>query len=94
MGTKRNPGKFDCYEKAAADEPIFTLRAKDPHAPALLRRWANLVEAEIAANERPPFDIEKVNEARKCAYDMEVWRAGFTAGQPEPMVFEHTKLMP
>ena len=39
MGTKANPGKFDCHNKAADDEPLFTLRAKDPIAPQLVLIW-------------------------------------------------------
>lgn len=33
MGTKNNPGKYDCYAKAEPDEPLFTLRGKDVSAP-------------------------------------------------------------
>lgn len=82
MGTKRNPGQYDAYAKAGEDEPIFTLRAKDPLAPQIIRRWANLVEAEIAEETRPPFDIAKVAEARKTADDMELWRNGYESHQP------------
>lgn len=39
MGTKADPGKFDCHAKAADDEPLFTLRAKDPIAPWFVRMW-------------------------------------------------------
>lgn len=53
-----------CYEKAAPDEPIFVLRAKDPLAPLVVRMWA-----EIAAQRR--VNSEKVVEARLCAIDME-----------------------
>ena len=42
MGTKANPGSYDCYTKAAADEPLFTLRAKDPIAPHLVRVWRHV----------------------------------------------------
>jgi hypothetical protein len=40
MGTKQNPGPFDCYAAAAPDEPMFVLLARDPLAPALVREWA------------------------------------------------------
>jgi hypothetical protein len=30
MGTKSNPGPFDCYAKAEPDEPMFVLLARDP----------------------------------------------------------------
>ena len=38
--TKNEPGKFDCHAKAADDEPLFTLRAKDPIAPAMVHNRA------------------------------------------------------
>ena len=40
MGTKNNPGEFDCYENAEPDEPIFVLSARDPSAPLIVRQWA------------------------------------------------------
>jgi hypothetical protein len=40
MGTKRNPGQYDCYAKAEPDEPMFVLLARDPTAPQLVRDWA------------------------------------------------------
>ena len=40
MGTKNNPGQFDCYGAAAPDEPIFILRATDISAPSLVVLWA------------------------------------------------------
>jgi hypothetical protein len=67
MGTKNNPGSFDCYEAAAPDEPMFVLLARDRLAPAVIRAWANRREA---LGEDPI----KVAEARACADQMEVWR--------------------
>lgn len=29
MGTKNNPGEFDCYANAAPDEPMFILLGRD-----------------------------------------------------------------
>ena len=37
MGTKNNPGDYDCYEMARPDEPIFTLKANDHIAPDVVR---------------------------------------------------------
>lgn len=37
MGTKNNPGTFDCYANAAPDEPMFVLLGRDKHAPLLVR---------------------------------------------------------
>lgn len=67
MGTKEKPGKFDCYENAERDEPMFVLLARDPLAPILVRLWADLRE-HAAGNP------SKVFEARTCAIDMEKWR--------------------
>lgn len=67
MGTKNNPGKFDCYENAEPDEPIFVLLGRDPDAPALVKMWAlaRLFRGEDAA---------KVQEAFDCANAMETWK--------------------
>lgn len=46
MGTKANPAPNDCYLKAEDDEPLFTLLARDPLAPQLVRRWVALRIAE------------------------------------------------
>lgn len=40
MGTKSNPGKFDCYAKAKLNEELFTLLERDEHMPHLVRYWA------------------------------------------------------
>lgn len=40
MGTKSNPGKYDCYAKAKPDEELFTLLERDEHMPHLVRYWA------------------------------------------------------
>lgn len=68
MGTKNNPGAFDCYANAEPDEPMFVLLGRDRHAPALVWLWALLRQAD---GERP----DKVAEARKCAEDMTSWNA-------------------
>lgn len=42
MGTKRNPGKFDCYAKAEPDEPTFVLLGRDLVACATVEFWTLL----------------------------------------------------
>lgn len=74
MGTKNNPGKYDCYHNAHPDEPMFVLLARDPMAPVLVRLWADL-RAHSAGNP------SKVAEARACAVAMEKWRAEGEGGQ-------------
>ena len=67
MGTKNNPGEYDCYANAEPDEPMFILLARDPDAPALVRQWA---KARWDRGERQ----EKIAEADACAKAMEDWR--------------------
>lgn len=66
MGTKNNPGKFDCYANAEADEPMFILLGRDKHAPTLVWLWAVLRELDQE-------DPAKVQEARDCALAMIKW---------------------
>lgn len=64
MGTKNNPGRFDCYANAAPDEPMFVLLGRDRHAAGLVQLWALL-------RHREGEDEEKVAEALACAKAME-----------------------
>lgn len=66
MGTKNNPGNFDCYQAADPDEPMFVLLARDKHAAALVWLWSALREID---GENP----EKVKEARDCMAWMIKW---------------------
>ncbi|NNG04751.1 MAG: hypothetical protein HKM95_11710 [Inquilinus sp.] len=67
MGTRSEPGRYDCHAKALPDEPHFTLIGRDPFAPPLIEAWAKAAEA---AGE----DREKVAEARALAVRMRQWR--------------------
>ena len=69
MGTKDNPAPNDCYHKAFGDEPMFTLIARDPFAARLVRHWADL---RVMGGENAYGD-EKIDEAMRCASDMEHW---------------------
>ncbi len=81
MGTKNNPGKYDCYAKAEPDEPMFTLLARDPLAASSVRAWAinlqNQVDMKILPEEDAAKNREKVQEAYACANEMEKWRADY-----------------
>jgi len=55
-----------CLLKAADDEPIFTLRAKDPFAPEIVLEWAKRNEGI-----QPP---EKLEQAMGIAAEMDAWR--------------------
>lgn len=75
MGSKNEPGKFDCYANALPDEPMFILLARDPSAPAIVKWWADAREAAIDGGQRPEGDRAMVEEARQCAKNMTAWRA-------------------
>lgn len=68
MGTKNNPGKFDCYANAEPDEPMFVLLGRDRHASVLVWLWAKLRELDGEGE-------EKVKEAENCAFAMVKWGA-------------------
>jgi hypothetical protein len=72
MGTKRNPGKYDCYEKAEPDEPMFVLLGRDSVAPTLVEAWANSC-----------LEAEKSYEAQECARAMRKYRRGREARNEE-----------
>jgi hypothetical protein len=63
MGTKNNPGQFDCCVNAEPDEPMFVLLGRDKHGSALVELWAE-------AREKTGEDPAKVEEARACARQM------------------------
>ena len=75
MGTKNNPGDFDCYENAEPDEPMFILLGRDPIGPTLVDHWAD-------AREALGDDPAKVAEARECAEAMRKYLASI--GRREP----------
>ena len=74
MGTKINPGEFDCYGNALPDEPMFVLLARDPEFSTLVRQWANQRASDIECGERPISDMSLVMEAHKCATEGAKWR--------------------
>lgn len=85
MGTKNEPGEFDCHAKAEPDEPRFTLLARDPLAPHLVRLWAaarrgdlygglTLLSDLFMAQGFPLVDEAKESEADTCADEMGDWR--------------------
>ena len=75
MGTKNNPGKFDCYGNAEPDEPMFILLARDASAPIVVDHWAERRLRMIEDGTKPESDRAMVEEARQCAQAMRDWRA-------------------
>lgn len=74
MGSKNEPGNFDCYANALPDEPMFILLARDPSGPHLVEEWAARRRAAIDDGRRPESDMAMVDEARQCATNMRRWR--------------------
>lgn len=75
MSTKRKPGEFDCLDSALPDEPYFVLLARDQQGAGLVLLWAAEREAGIGEGRFPEADRAKVDEARRIADDMKIWRA-------------------
>ncbi len=57
-----------CLNKAAADEPVFVLRAKDPMAAMTIRHWVTMSGAGA-------HESTKLTEALKAADEMDAWRS-------------------
>lgn len=73
MGTKNNPGAFDCHAAAHPDEPLFTLLGRDPLGASLVTLWA--LARDVLADQRPDpgREREKVAEAMTCVDAMKQW---------------------
>ena len=74
MGTKNDPGAYDCYDKAEPDEPLFVLLARDPAAPGLVEAWAAERLLLIEDGTKPEADQPMIEEALRCAAAMRSWR--------------------
>ena len=59
-----------CFAKAADDEPIFVLRAKDPTASAVIGAW---IRERIALDLNRRGD-DKIKSAETVAGEMADWR--------------------
>jgi len=64
-----------CLNKAAGDEPVFVLRAKDPLAAQTIRHWATMAEGY--------HEPKKIKEAFELADAMDSWRNPPTQVAPE-----------
>ena len=88
MGSRLNPGRFDCHAAALDDEPRFTLLARDPLAGFLVSIWSSMRMADQEAAQvkfrtmikrvLPAYwlapDVEAAGEAIECAMKMFAWR--------------------
>ena len=74
MGSKLEPGKYDCYAHALPDEQMFVLLARDPCAPKLIELWADMRDRAVREGWLSPSEMTKTDEARRCAIEMRRWR--------------------
>lgn len=74
-----------CLGKAADDEPVFVLRAKDRFAPQLVEEWASKVETATHNTISDEADRSrlKIKEARALAHTMRAWQAMNTSKTPD-----------
>lgn len=90
--TKAEPGAFDGMERAAPDEPVFTLRAKDPLAAILVREWVALRRASITSayehgqipEAKRELELIQCREAEEIAFQMEDWQSGNVTAEEAP----------
>lgn len=66
MGSKKEPGAFDCYANAKPDEPMFVLLGRDAGAGLLVRIWVKMRELRGE-------DPAKLANARQIASDLDAW---------------------
>ena len=74
MGTKLKPGRYDCYERALPDEPMFVILGRDPDFFDLVSKWAKRRARMVARGLRPPEDMAMVHEAQVLAVEGLQWR--------------------
>jgi hypothetical protein len=79
MGTKNAPGNYDCYANAEPDEPMFVLLGRDPAAGVAVLVWCKLRES-IAGPSIDGDEMDKIEEAKKCAAKMVEWAAAHGKG--------------
>ncbi len=72
--TKNHPSAYDGHAKALPDEPMFTLLARDPSMPHLIRLWAVRRSYDINNKHQPRGDWEMVDEANRIADEAIRWR--------------------
>lgn len=74
MGTKNQPGEYDCLGKAEPDEPVFILLARDASAPAAVLAWAIGRLEAVRDGRRPKADLPQIGEALRLIVQMIRWR--------------------
>jgi hypothetical protein len=72
MGTKNNPGSFDCYANAEPNEPMFVLLGRDPTASLVVTFW-RAIKLEMVKQGTSQSSAAKLDEARECSLALEAW---------------------
>lgn len=72
MGTKKNPGKFDCYKEAADDEPLFIIRGSDSTAGALIVLWRAL-KKQLREDGKSTISNDRLEEALALRDEMDAY---------------------
>jgi hypothetical protein len=73
--------------KAADDEPVFILRAKDRYAPQIVEAWARAVDCDtfnvVSGTENIDATRAKIKEARALAHSMRAWQELNSCKRPD-----------
>jgi hypothetical protein len=70
--------------KCQDDEPVFVLVGRDKLAADVVRKWANayrMATGPTSTKGAPGSVLDKLNEARDCADQMDAWRAAHGGGK-------------
>ncbi|MDX1371011.1 MAG: hypothetical protein R3321_00985 [Nitrososphaeraceae archaeon] len=71
MGTKKNPGKFDCYNNLKDDEPYFVIMGRDPVGSFIINNWILLRQSITEKGEDgESVEKEKFKEASELSLKM------------------------
>lgn len=88
VSTKESPGAFDGMERAQPGEPVFTLRAHDPLAAALVHEWVSrkrdLILKSDLTEEKRKIELIQCREAEEIAFAMRDWHDGLSPSPVEP----------
>jgi hypothetical protein len=73
MGTKNNPGTFDCYAALSPDEPYFLIAGRDQDAHIIVHMWAMLRRKQIqmGMREDTPEEQAQIAEALLCTQELQ-----------------------
>lgn len=83
MGSKNQPGVFDCWNNAEPEEPMFILLGRDRGAPQLVRQWADARAIEIARGQHSIEEWSRDWEQIREAYRLAAWMEDFKRQRDE-----------